>query len=299
MRGGRLVRWASVTAALLGLVVVPIGATQVAGAATPVGYVALGDSYTAGPYIPQQLGDPAGCLRSDQNYPHLVAQALGLSLTDDSCSGATTANMAGSQSVQGGTNPPQFAGLTPTTSVVSIGIGGDDIGYGSILNNCLALTPFGPTKVGRTCQSYYDANGQDQLAAAIQATSPKVAAVLQGIHRRSPQATVVLVGYPDLLPPTGSGCWPRMPLTRSDVAYLRSTETALNQMLASVAAANGATFVSTATQSAPYTTCASRSTRWVEPLVPTNWAAPVHPNARGEAGMAAVVAQALQQLGVA
>ena len=113
------------------------------------------------------------------------------------------------------------------------------------------------------------------------------------------KATVVLVGYPDLLPATGSGCWPRMPLTRSDVPYLRSTEGELNAMLSTVAAANGATFVSTSTQSASHTTCAARSTRWVEPLVPTNLAAPVHPNARGEAGMAAVVAGALQRLGVA
>jgi hypothetical protein len=36
-------------------------------------YVALGDSYTAGPLIPTQLSDPAGCQRSDHNYrtwPH-------------------------------------------------------------------------------------------------------------------------------------------------------------------------------------------------------------------------------------
>jgi hypothetical protein len=292
-----------VAATVVGLLVVPVGADQVAAGAAvttaPVGYVALGDSFTAGPLIPLQLDDPAGCLRSNQNYPHVVARTLHLALTDDSCSGATTANMAGSQSIEGGTNRPQFAGLTSTTSVVSIGIGGDDIGYLSILEHCLALTPFGPTRVGRTCQSHYDAGGQDQLAAAIQATAPKVAVVLQRIHRLSPRATVVLVGYPDLLPATGSGCWPRMPLTRSDVPYLRSTEAELNQMLATVAAANATTFVSTSTQSAPHTTCAARSTRWVEPLVPTNLAAPVHPNARGEAGMAVIVARALQRLGVA
>src|SRR5918998_3913984 len=55
-----------------------------ASAARP--YTALGDSYTAGPLIPNQTGDPPGCLRSDRNYPHLVANALKLSLTDVSCS---------------------------------------------------------------------------------------------------------------------------------------------------------------------------------------------------------------------
>src|SRR5262249_56835129 len=45
----------------------------------PPSYVALGDSYTAGPLIPLQETDPLGCLRSDHNYPHLVAGALGVS----------------------------------------------------------------------------------------------------------------------------------------------------------------------------------------------------------------------------
>src|SRR5215213_8234846 len=34
-------------------------------------YVALGDSYTAGPLNPNQHGDPIDCGRSDHNYPPL------------------------------------------------------------------------------------------------------------------------------------------------------------------------------------------------------------------------------------
>jgi hypothetical protein len=44
-------------------------------------YAALGDSYTSGPFIPQQL-QPYGCLRSDHNYAHLLASSLGLALQD-------------------------------------------------------------------------------------------------------------------------------------------------------------------------------------------------------------------------
>jgi hypothetical protein len=52
-------------------------------------YAALGDSFTAGPLIPNQLNDPIGCLRSDHNYPHLVAAALGVAeFRDASCAGA-------------------------------------------------------------------------------------------------------------------------------------------------------------------------------------------------------------------
>jgi hypothetical protein len=71
-------------------------------------YVALGDSYTAGPVIPVQQTNPTGCLRSDHNYPHLVATSIkGALLTDVSCSGAKTDDMTQPQSVDGGTNAPQ------------------------------------------------------------------------------------------------------------------------------------------------------------------------------------------------
>ena len=39
-------------------------------------YVALGDSYAAGPLIPLQIA-PYGCLKSSNNYAHLAAPKLG------------------------------------------------------------------------------------------------------------------------------------------------------------------------------------------------------------------------------
>ena len=52
-------------------------------------YVALGDSYTSGPLIPDQTGNPAGCLRSTHDYPALVAAAPGAaSFSNVSCAGA-------------------------------------------------------------------------------------------------------------------------------------------------------------------------------------------------------------------
>src|SRR4051794_36083494 len=84
-----------------------------------VKYVSLGDSYTAGPVIPQQQTNPLGCLRSDHNYPHLVATSLNAALlTDVSCSGATTNDMTQPQNVEGGTNAPQFDALQPDTAAV-------------------------------------------------------------------------------------------------------------------------------------------------------------------------------------
>src|ERR1051325_8659291 len=68
-------------------------------AARAANYVALGDSYAAGPLIPNPLL-PLGCLKSSNNYPHLAAPVLGLSLKDPSCSGATTTHMTAPQTVE-------------------------------------------------------------------------------------------------------------------------------------------------------------------------------------------------------
>jgi hypothetical protein len=114
--------------------------------------------------------------------------------------------------------------------------------------------------------------------------------VLDAVHARSPQARVLVVGYPAIMPDTGSGCWPSMPIAFNDVAYLRAKEKELNAMLAAQAAAHGATYVDTYTPSIGHDVCTSSSVRWVEPIIPGNTAAPVHPNARGMAGMAAAVA---------
>ncbi len=284
---------------LVGLAVLVSPASASAGrAAGTISYAALGDSYTAGPLIPDQLTDPVGCLRSSANYPHDAARALGLDLTDISCSGATTADMSSPQSVTLGTNPPQLSAVTSSTGVVSLGIGGNDIGFVSIIENCAALTPWGPTKVGWTCQGYYDPNGHDQIAAAINALAPKVAALIRQIHGLAPSAKIFVVGYPAILPGSGGGCWPQMPFESSDVTYLRAKEIELDQMLAAAAGANGANYVDTYSPSVNHSACASESTRWVEPLVPDSAAAPVHPNANGEAAMAGLLEAAMQRAGI-
>jgi hypothetical protein len=120
-------------------------ASDTASARTPPkSYVALGDSYTAGPLIPLQETNPLGCLRSDHNYPHLVAAALGVvEFRDPSCSGAETDDMTQPQGVTPGPNPPQFDSLAHNTGLVTLGIGGNDIGFSEVAESCASLTPTG------------------------------------------------------------------------------------------------------------------------------------------------------------
>jgi len=156
--------------------------------ASAANWAGLGDSYAAGPLIPNQQLSPLGCLRSDHNFAHLAAAALGRSLADASCSGAKTDDMTAPQDVTPGQNPPQFNALTTDTQIVTLQIGGNDIGFTSILENCATANPF-----AHPCRDKYVVNGHDTLADKIAATAPKVATVLQGIHARSPGARVFVV----------------------------------------------------------------------------------------------------------
>ena len=262
------------------------------GAAGPPHYVALGDSYTAGPLVPNQTGSPAGCLRSTHSYPFLVAAGTGAAtFTDVSCQGATTRNMTHAQSVPLGTNPPQDNDLSAGTTLVTLQISGNDIGFSDIIVHCTTLSLTDP--FGSPCKDHYTSGGTDTLRAKIAAAAPKVAADLRGIHADAPNAKVFVVGYPAILPNSGDGCWPLVPIAYGDVPYLRGVEKALNSMLAAEAAANNATFVDTYTASIGHDVCQNPGTKWVEGLIPTSPAVPFHPNRLGEQGMARQVLAAL------
>lgn len=252
-------------------------------------YVALGDSYAAGPLIPNPTL-PLGCLKSDRNYAHVAAPSIGLPLRDASCSGAKTNHMTEPQNVDpDGPNPPQFNSLNAETTVVSLTIGGNDIGFSEVAQGCITYNPF-----SSPCKNKYASGGKDQLAERVEATAPKVAAVLQGIHSRAPTAKIYVVNYPAIFPETGNGCWPQMPVSFTDAPYLRATEQRLNAMLATQAAANGATLVNWYGASIGHDACKSTSNRWVEPLVPGTLAAPIHPNQAGMAGGGATLAAAVK-----
>lgn len=282
MRRSRLL--ALLVAAVTLIVAVP-GTAQ---AAAPTGrYVALGDSFTSAPLVPTQVD--LNCVRSNRNYPTLTAAAIGSSsFVDVSCGGATTNDILNpGTGTLGFAVPAQLNAVTAAAALVTIGIGGNDIGFSNIVTTCAQDSLSSP--FGTPCKNRYTAGGTDQLQARIAATAPKVAAVLQAVRSKAPNARIVLVGYPAIVPDSGYGCWPVVPFAYGDVPYLRSTEKALNAMLANTAAANGASFVDTYTPSIGHDSCQGTGTRWVEGLVPTNPAAPFHPNEAGERGMSAAV----------
>jgi len=101
-------------------------------------YVALGSSMAAGPGIPPAAKDaPLRARRSAANYPHLVAQRLRLDLVDVTYSGATTAHVL--TDAQHGT-PPQVEVLDGSEALVTITIGGNDVGYVPMLTRAPRAT---------------------------------------------------------------------------------------------------------------------------------------------------------------
>ena len=267
------------------LVIAVAGAGAAQAAIGP--YVSLGDSYTAAPLVPNPTGSPILCGRSTNNYPSDVTRALSpSSFTDASCSSATTVDMTQSQSLEGGlqTAPPQFNALKANDALVTVGIGGNDAGLISVAEECAKLDIIRPT--GTACKNHYASSSGDPNVAAINATGPKVAAVIQGIHARAPQSEVMVVGYPDGLPTNGSSCWPLVPISAGDITYFDGLETSLNAVLKSAALANNAKYVDTFTSSVGHDACKASGTAWVNGIIPTSAAFPLHPNKAGEQNMA-------------
>jgi len=278
------------TAATVAIALIGVAVPQAAPAQEQVSsYVALGDSFTAGPVIPNQLNDPIGCFRSDHNYPHLVAAALRVAeFRDASCAGAGTEDMKSAQNVNPGPdNPPQLDRLDTGTRVVTVGVGGNDIGFTEIIENCATAD-----RSGTPCQDHF-VDGGDEISERITATAPKIDDVLDGISSRSPDARVFVVNYLSILPETGSGCWPQVPFADADVPYLRAKQHELNAMLAEEAAANDATLVDAFAASIGHDACQSSDVRWVEPVLGASGAPPVHPNQLGMECTAVVVTAAI------
>jgi lysophospholipase L1-like esterase len=274
-------RLASVAAVAVVALCCPAGGQ--AGAAEPLRYVALGDSSAAGPLIPGQID--ATCLRSDRNWPHVLAAAWHASLTDVTCSGATTADLAGRQA---GIVAPQFDALRPDTDLVTLAVAANDIALGAAFVTCAS----GAVPVEPGCRQRYTVDGIDQYVARIRATAPKVGAALDEIHRRSPHAKVVLTGYLTYWRP--GGCYPADPFAPADAGYLQEKLDQLMGMLARQAATHRASYVDIRRPSARHGLCEPPAQRWLEGAVPASPAYPYHPNAAGMQHAAAILAQALE-----
>jgi lysophospholipase L1-like esterase len=282
-RAGRLLVAGAVLAIAGGALAPPASAATASGRHhRPSVLAALGDSYSSGEANPPF--DPAadGCDRSAQAWPQLAAADLGWTATNLACSGAQTKDVVNSFKSQ----PPQvdaLAALRPRPDVVTITIGGNDAGFGTTLGACFVAD----------CAT----NG------AIAAADAKILAVLPdrlvstygAVESAAPQAKLVVVGYPRLVPQRQSdvtGCpW----LTDDEREALNTSADLLNLVIRISAWRAGARYVDVSEALAGHELCTEDS--WVFPIgagqVPAYWAHPILP---GQQAIARRVTRALHHL---
>lgn len=265
---------------------------QPAAAPERVDYVALGDSFSAGPLVPEARSDPAGCFRSTNNYPAYLAGYLEVrSYRDVTCSEAQTQDLRRPQRLPfGATTPPQLDALTAGTDLVTLGIGGNDFGlFGSIVGTCGALRASDP--LGAPCRRSFLRRADDRLvdtrARAARRVEDRIAGVLRAVARRAPDAEVYVVGYPHLLPERGRCA--AVPFAAGDYAWGRRIERLLNDSLRGAAENVGATFVDLHPASREHDACAGEDA-WVNGSQTFfGLAAGFHPFQAGMRGMAGVL----------
>ncbi|MGH3772090.1 MAG: SGNH/GDSL hydrolase family protein [Pseudonocardiaceae bacterium] len=161
-----------------------------------VDYVALGDSYASGVGTGVYDSASGACARSPQSYPSLwTEEHHPTSFAFAACSGAKTADVLATQ----------ISALQPGTDLVTITIGGNDVGFVPVLQTCTVATS------DRTCAAAIDT----AEAFARSVLPGRLARTYAAIRRASPHARVIVLGYPRLFDLAPSCADPFVPnLTR-------------------------------------------------------------------------------------
>jgi lysophospholipase L1-like esterase len=252
-------------------------------------YVALGSSMAAGPGIqPGAAGAPRWSGRSARNYPHLLAERLNLELVDVTFSGATTAHILADRQHNA---PPQIAALDGSEDLVTITIGGNDVGYVPLLMAAALPRPARRLPLlGTRIAELLDRGVRDRALAEV---FDSLCAVGKAVCAQAPRARVFFVDYLTMLPPAGVSA---PPIADADADLGRHVAATLERLTAEAAAATGCEVVGAGAASRahhawsgqPWTT---KPAKYVVPL--PGRPAPLHPNGAGMSAVAELVAAQL------
>lgn len=252
----------------------------------PIGnpqYVALGSSFAAGIGLgPRAPGSPLVCMRSINGYPQQLARLRGLSLVDATCSGATAKHvLQGGQLFLG----PQLDALGKGTELVTMTVGGNDVRYVGDLS--LLAARGSPSLFGwairRSWKGPLSAERRD-----FDELHAKLLAILAEVRRRSPEARIVVLTYPLILPPAGS-C-PKLHITEEQAAEMRNVGDRLADVTRSVARDANALLIDMHALGAEHHACSAVPwvNGWLEPA-----GTQFHPTLEGSRAMAAAISAAL------
>ena len=241
-------------------------------------YVAMGSSFAAGPGImPSADTLPTRCTRSANNYAHQLSARLKLDLTDVSCRGAKTAHLFGAWNEL----PAQLDALRANTRLVTVTIGGNDIGYigGLFAASCAGNTDSDICKAMAARREQGQVNPPEPDDAAWKNLEDQLNSIASEVRRRSPTARLVFVDYLTVLPANGSCIL--APVDSVLASISRNKAKRLADITARSAAKSGAGLIRASRLSVGHDICAV--TPWMTGFVAS--VAPCHPNI---AGMTAV-----------
>lgn len=227
-------------------------------ASAAVNYVAMGDSYSSGLGAGNYSG--GSCDRSSHAYAQLWANANApASFAFVACSGATTTDVINNQ----------LSALSPATTLASITIGGNDVGFSNVMITCV----LGSTSDCVSAVNQAEAQARSQLPGAL-------STLFGDISARAPNARVVVLGYPEFYDLSrSSGC---IGLSTTDRTALDGGADVLDSVIQAAAGQAGFVYAEIRGGFTGHEICDSSS--WLHSVDWFNLSDSYHPTASGQSG---------------
>lgn len=278
-------------------------------------YLGLGDSFASGQgawnYLPGTDTAVNHCHLSAHSYPlRLQADLFGGTGHSVACSGATThdvgsvaANYTGQASDQRSAQEREADGsevhllhdFSPgylaqqrfvesyQPGVITLQIGGNDIGFGAMLLSCMSPLTRAKTLSPNSCYSDYE--DRLEVEQSINRAYPQLVALYKQLQRTAPQSHLYIIGYPHIIA-RNARCGLNVHVTAGDIEFARDATNYLNGVIQKAARAAGVTFVDVSNALAGHELC-ERSLPAVNGITAGNDALGMlgqesfHPNALG------------------
>ena len=208
----------------------------------------------------------SSCLRSVYAYPYLLSQQRpNTSLTFVACSGATTTDVLNTQ----------IASVTASTNIVTISIGGNDLGFASLISNCVLAD----------CNTALN----NTRASASATLSPRLDAVYAAIKSHmAAGGKVVVLGYPHLF--STASCLGTTGITATERSNANLLSDEIDRVSSQHAIAAGFTYQSAIASFTGHAVCSSSA--WLNGLNIFNTTESFHPTRSGQSsGYLALVRQ--------
>jgi lysophospholipase L1-like esterase len=222
-------------------------------------YVALGDSYASGLGADSYTAESGSCYRSTNAYPAVwAANNAPASYVSVACSGASTTTVLNSQ----------LSALSSSTTLVSLTVGGNDVGFSDIMTTCVLYSE-------AECVA-----AVDRAEAKARTELPgKLDTLYNAIRSRAPSARVVVVDYPEFYQ---LGVWGCVGLSETSRAKINEGVNVLDGVIKSAVTRHSFVFADVRSIFVGHQLCSGN--KWLHALNYSDIKISYHPFASGQIG---------------